>query len=102
MEKKRFLTADEVFQLFGVDFDALNQLVAAGEVKALADLGTYKYRSEDFLALVNAGKLTPRVSGEMFQVDAKGDIPFLNVKNEDQGLKFDDEVSFLELDEEAL
>ncbi len=102
MEQKRFLTAGEVFQLFGVDADSLESLVESGAVKALPDRGSVKYRSEDFVALVNSGKLSPRTSGEMFQVDSKGDIPFLKVNNDDFGLKFDDEVSFLELDEEAL
>ena len=102
MEQKRFLTAGEVFQLFGVDADSLDVLVASGAVKALVDLGTFKYRSEDFAALVKDGKLIPRTSGEMFQVDSKGEIPFLKIKGDDHGLKFDDEVSFLELDEEAL
>ncbi len=102
MNQKRFLTAGEVFQLFGVDTDALNKLVESGQVQALADLGTFKYRSEDFAKLVQAGKLTARTAGEMFQVDDKGDMPFLKLKQDDHGLKFDEDVLFLELDEEAL
>lgn len=102
MEPKRFLTADEVFQLFGVDSQALDGLVESGAVKALADRGSFKYRSEDFANLVQEGKLTPRTSGEQFQVDDKGDMPFLKLKDEERGIKFDEDVSFIELDEEAL
>lgn len=102
MEQKRFLTAGEVFQLFGVDAEALEALVDSGDVTPLADLGTFKYRSEDFANLVKAGKLTARTSGEMFQVDSSGDIPFVKEHTEDRGLKFDENVSFLELDEDAL
>lgn len=102
MDQKRFLTAGEVFQLFGVGADALNALVESGDVSALADRGSFKYRSEDFLRLVQDGKLSPRTAGEMFLADSKGDIPFLKIKGEDQGMKFDDKVSFIELDEDAL
>jgi hypothetical protein len=42
MDQKRFLTAGEVFQLFGVDGESLDKLVASGAVKPLADLGTFK------------------------------------------------------------
>lgn len=102
MNQKRFLTADEVFQLFGVDTDMLDQLVEAGDVQALQDLGSFKFRREDFVKLVQDGRLSPRTAGEMFQVDAHGDIPFLKLKQEDEGLKFDEDVEFLELDEDAL
>jgi len=102
MEQKKFLTADEVFQLFGVNEEALAALVDSGAVKALANLGSFKYRSEDFVTLVADGKLKPRASGEMFQEDSAGSIPFLIVDDEGQHPKMDDNVSFLELDEDAL
>ncbi|WP_010581770.1 midas domain-containing protein [Schlesneria paludicola] len=102
MNQKRFLTADEVFQLFGVDTEMLDQLVEAGDVQALQDLGSFKFRREDFVKLVQDGRLSPRTAGEMFQVDAQGDIPFLKLKQQDDGLKFDEDVEFLELDEDAL
>ena len=102
MNQKRFLTADEVFQLFGVDTEALDKFVESGDVQALPDLGTFKYRREDFAKLVQAGRLSPRTAGEMFQMDSDGNIPFLKLKQEDEGIKFDDDVEFIELDEDAL
>lgn len=100
--QKRFLTAGEVFQVFGVDAEALNALVESGDVTALPDRGSFKYRSEDFLRLVQGGKLSPRTAGEMFEVDSKGDVPFLKIKTDDPGMKMDENVSFIELDEDAL
>ena len=102
MEQKKFLTADEVFQLFGVNSEALAALVDSGAVKALANLGSFKYRNEDFVTLVAEGKLKPRASGEMFQPDSAGSIPFLILDDEGQLPKVDDDLSFLELDEAAL
>ena len=100
MEYKRFLTATEVFQLFGVDSHALDELVERGDVQALADLGTFKYRSEDFAKLIQNGKLSARTSAEMFEVDDDGELPFLKIKKDD-GPTIED-VSFIELDEDAL
>ncbi len=102
MEQKKFLTADEVFQLFGVNEEALAALVDSGAVKALANLGAFKYRNEDFVTLVAEGKLKPRASGEKFQPDSAGSIPFLILDDEGQLPKMDDDLSFLELDEAAL
>ena len=101
MAQKKLLTADEVYQLFGVDIDALNELVQSGAVKVSDDFGTVQYLREDFVSLVNEGRLTPRTSAEMFQMDSDGDIPFLKLKNENENI-LDEEVSFIELDEEAL
>ena len=100
MEYKRFLTAAEVFQLFGVDSHALDELVESGDVQALADLGTFKYRSEDFAKLIQSGKLSARTSAEMFEIDDDGELPFLKIKK-DEGPTIED-VSFIELDEDAL
>ena len=102
MEQKKFLTAEEVFQLFGVNEEALARLVDSGSVKALANLGSFKYRSEDFVALVADGKLKPRAAGELFQPDSAGSIPFLVLDDDGQLPKMDDDLSFLELDEAAL
>ncbi|MEI8018208.1 MAG: hypothetical protein WCH39_08390 [Schlesneria sp.] len=102
MEQKKFLTADEVFQLFGVNEEALADLVDSGAVKALANLGSFKYRSEDFVALVAEGKLKPRADGEMFQPDSAGSIPFLILDDDGLPPKMDEDLSFLELDEAAL
>lgn len=102
MEQKRFLTADEVFQQFGIDQSTLEKLVESGVIQALADQGKYKYRSIDFAKLVKEGKIKARTAGEMFQVDEKGDMPFLKLKQDDGGFKFDDDLAFIELDEDAL
>lgn len=102
MNQKRFLTADEIFQLFGVDADALDKLVRSGAVEALKDRGNFRYRAEDFANLVNEGKLSPRTAGEMFEMDSSGDIPFLKIKSDDQPTRYDDGVSYIEIDEDAL
>lgn len=102
MEQKRFLTADEIFQTFGVDADALQELVNSGAVKALADQGKFRYRAEDFVALVNNGTLSPRTSSEMFISDSDGNIPFLVPEEERSNLGVNEDLSFLELDEDAL
>ncbi|WP_373652065.1 hypothetical protein [Schlesneria sp. DSM 10557] len=102
MEQKKLLTADEVYQLFGVDLDGLNELVDSGAVQALDEDGFVHYRRDDFAKLVSDGVLTPRTSAEMFQVDSDGDIPFLKLKGDDEPISGDDDVSFLELDEDAL
>ena len=102
MEQKRFLTADEVFQMFGVDANALEDLVNSGAVKSLADFGSFKYRSEDFVALVKNGTLTPRTSGELFDTDSDGNIPFLTPKSDSWDAQAADDVSYIELDEAAL
>lgn len=100
MENKRFLTAAEVFQLFGVDSHALDEMVERGDIQPLPDMGSFKYRSEDFAKLIQAGKLSPRTSAEMFQLDDEGDLPFLKLKK-DEGPALDD-ISYIELDESAL
>lgn len=103
MAQKRFLTASEVFQLFGVDASGLEKLIESGDIEALQDQNTFRYRSEDFAKLVKAGKLKPRASAEMFQIDDEGDdVPFMDLKDEDKAIKFDEDMLFLELDEKAL
>lgn len=73
MEQKRFLTADEVFQRFHIDADALASLVESGAVKALADLGSFKYRTEDFVSLVNSGTISIR-NPEQGLFDSDSDV----------------------------
>ena len=73
MEQKRFLTADEVFQRFHIDADALASLVESGAVKALADLGSFKYRTEDFVSLVNSGTISSR-NPEQALFDSDSDV----------------------------
>ncbi len=97
MEKK-FFTADEIISTFGLSRDQIESLVQEGQLKALADRGTFKYKREEIEALI-AGGLTPA-------------NPVANAGNSDSDvISFDfdgdfsaspDAVSFLELDEDAL
>lgn len=97
MEKK-FFTADEIISTFGLSRDQIESLVQEGQLKALADRGTFKYRRDEIEALI-AGGLTPA-------------NPVSNSGNSDSDVvSFDfdgdfsagpDAVSFLELDEDAL
>ncbi len=95
MESKKFLNAEEVAAEFGLNADSLKQFVDSGEVRALADRGTWKYRRDELEGLVSAGKIQPPTSD--FGLDALADGG--------QTLSFsdpDDDVSYIELDEEAL
>ena len=95
MESKKFLNAEEVAAEFGLNADSLKQFVDSGEVRALADRGTWKYRRDELEGLVSAGKIQPPTSD--FALDALSDGG--------QTLSFsdpDDDVSYIELDEEAL
>lgn len=92
MESKKFLNAEEVAAEFGLNADSLKQFVDSGEVRALADRGTWKYRRDELEALVNAGKIQPPT------------LDFV-LSDDGQTLSFsdpDDDVSYIELDEEAL
>ena len=91
MESKKFLNADEVVAEFGLDEAALKRLVDAGEVRALADRGTWKYRRDELQALADAGKIRPPSLSDGDQM--------LSYRHQDQP---DDDVSYIELDEEAL
>lgn len=94
MESKKFLDADEVVAEFGLDAATLKQFVDSGEVRALADRGTWKYRRDELQALVDAGKIQPPSS----------DVP-VSMSEENQILTFentDDDLSYIELDEDAL
>lgn len=87
MESKKFLTAEEVAAEFGLDATALQAFVDSGEVRALADRGTWKYRRDELQSLVEAGKIEASLS------------------DGDQVLTFDnseDDISYIELDETAL
>ena len=94
MDSKKFLNAEEVAAEFGLDAAALQQFVDSGEVRALADRGTWKYRRDELVALVNSG---------MIQLPSM-DIP-VSLSDGNQVLSFqgpDDDVSYIELDEDAL
>ncbi len=92
MESKKFLNADEVVAEFGLDAAALKQFVDAGEVRALADRGTWKYRRDELQALVNAGTIHPPS-----HLSDSNQMPTFQHPGQPA-----DEVSYIELDEEAL
>jgi hypothetical protein len=95
--QKKFLTTDEISEFYGIDADVVNELVDAGELKALPDRGTMKYRSDDVAALIKSGRLHPTK-----------ELPELGEDAVDSDLDFPVEPSggekadFLELDEDAL
>ncbi|HEY4260910.1 MAG TPA: helix-turn-helix domain-containing protein [Schlesneria sp.] len=93
MESKKFLTAEEVAAEFGLDQAALQQFVDSGEVRALADRGTWKYRRDELQSLVEAGKIS------------SDSLPGESLSDGNQVLTFDnseDDLSYIELDETAL
>lgn len=96
MDNKKFLTIAEVAAEFGIDEAALQGFVDSGEVRALADRGTWKYRRDELQTLLDTGKVAPPTA-EIWLDDAA---------SHDEILKFgsdaDDELSYIELDEEAL
>jgi hypothetical protein len=88
MESKKFLNADEVAAEFGLDAATLQQFVESGEIRALADRGTWKYRRDELQALLTSGMIQPPSASEDGQI-----LTFHNP---------DDDVSYIELDEDAL
>ena len=96
MDNKKFLTVAEVAAEFGIDEAALQGFVDSGEVRALADRGTWKYRRDELQALLDAGKVAPPTA-EIWLDDASSNDEILNV-----GADADDELSYIELDEDAL
>ena len=96
MDNKKFLTVAEVAAEFGIDEAALQGFVDSGEVRALADRGTWKYRRDELQALLDAGKVGPPTA-EIWLDDASSNDEILNV-----GADADDELSYIELDEDAL
>jgi hypothetical protein len=93
MESKKFLTAEEVAAEFGLDQATLQQFVDSGEVRALADRGTWKYRRDELQSLVEAGKISSE------------SLPGTSLSDGNQVLTFDnsaDDLSYIELDETAL
>jgi len=86
MESKKFLSADEVAAEFGLDAASLKKFIESGEVRALADRGTWKYRRDELEGLVAAGRIEPPSAD--FELD--------------EGPLADDDVEYIELDEDAL
>jgi hypothetical protein len=93
MESKKFLTAEEVAAEFALNQATLQQFVDSGEVRALADRGTWKYRRDELQSLVDTGKISTEF------------LPGTSLSDGDQVLTFDnseDDLSYIELDETAL
>lgn len=98
MAQKKFLTTADITELYGIDDATVRELVDNGDLKALADRGTWKYRREDIESLIVGGKLHP--TKELPTVD---DIDFdESMGFGDDGTSVAEQVDFLELDEEAL
>lgn len=95
--QKKFLTTDEITHGYGLDAATVQALVDSGDLKALADRGTWKYRKDDIEALIKSGHLHP--TKELPVVD---DLEL----DESFALASDDPASsaadFIELDEDAL
>jgi hypothetical protein len=94
---KKFLTVEDISQLFGIDETTIQSLVDAGELKALPDRGTFKFRHDDLTSLIQSGRL--QATKELPTVD---DIDFddtLGFASEQEPTSSTD---FLELDEAAL
>lgn len=93
---KKFLSSEEALELFGLDPVQFEHLIEEGELRALADRGTWKYRRDEIEGLIKEGLLTA--------TNPTGEPP------EAQTLEFEeptsapqyDDLAFLELDEEAL
>lgn len=96
MDNKKFLTVDEVAAEFGIDEAALQSFVDSGDVRALADRGIWKYRRDELQSLIDAGKIAPQTA-EIWLDDGASHGEVLKV-----GSDLDDDLSYIELDEEAL
>ena len=97
MESKKFLTAAEVATEFGIDEAALQQFVDSGEVRALADRGIWKYRRDELQMLIDSGKIAAPTAELWLDEGASSTDQVLTV-----GTEADDDLSYIELDEEAL
>lgn len=97
MESNKFLTAAEVATEFGLDEAALRQFVDSQDVRALADRGVWKYRRDELQTLVDSGKIVPPPADLWLDDAAASTDKVLTV-----GTAADDDLSYIELDEEAL
>lgn len=96
--QKKFLTTADITELYGIEDSTIRELVDEGNLKALADRGTWKYRREDIEGLITSGRLHP--TKELPTVD---DIDFdETIGFADEAAALPEQVDFIELDEEAL
>ncbi len=93
---KKFLSAEEAVAHFGLDPVQFQLMVDEGELRALADRGTWKYRRDEIEGLIEEGllKVLPPAGAEQQQT-LSFDMPAVEEEEPE-------ELSFLELDEEAL
>lgn len=97
MVPKKFLTADDIRELYGIEETLIQELVDAGELKALPDRGVIKFRREDVESLIRSGRLMSSAELDVVDdIDLGGEIGFATETDET------DRADFLELDEEAL
>ncbi len=97
MESKKFLTAAEVAAEFGLDEATLQQFVDSHDVRALPDRGTWKYHRDELQALVDSGQIAPPSADLWLDEGTSSADQILTV-----GAEADDDLSYIELDEEAL
>ncbi len=97
MTTKKFLTAEEVADFFGIEESVLDGLVTEGSLKALADRGTWKFKREEVEALIKSGRLHP--SKPLPESEDSGDDMILLASDDGPNVSA---VDFLELDEDAL
>lgn len=83
---KKFLSVEEAVSEFGLDPAKLQSLVDAGELRALADRGSWKYRRDELEQLIQSGRLPAQ--------HPAGDGAPPSSTTED--------FAFLEIDEQAL
>ncbi len=97
MTTKKFLTAEEVADFFGIEESVLDGLVTDGSLKALADRGTWKFKREEVEALIKSGRL--HTSKPLPESGDSGDDMILLASDDGPNVSA---VDFLELDEDAL
>jgi hypothetical protein len=93
---KKFLSAEEAIAQFGLDAAEFQRLVDEGELRALADRGTWKYRRDEVEELIRDGVLKVKNPAGETSEQAGEVLRFGSLKTPAE------ELSFLELDEEAL
>lgn len=89
---KKFLSAEEAVALFGIAAADLQRLVDEGQLKALADRGSWKYRREEIEQLIKGGALAADVERGQQTLE-------IETERDESGSQ---DLAFLELDEEAL
>lgn len=93
---KKFLSAEEAASQFGIELADFQRLVDARKLRALADRGSWKYRRDEIVDLIQNGLLAAQ--HPQGDVDAPQTLEF--PRSADQGSRED--LAFLEIDEQAL